>query len=135
VGVAPRSVAVASDGRIWVVNRDAASISIVDPGTLAVVQSVALPRASQPYGIVFSPVVNQAFVALSATGRVLKLDATTGAQLGSLDVGPEPRQLAIDGAGAKVYVSRFITPRQPGEETAAVASQIGGVDTGGEIVV
>ena len=54
VGTAPRSVAVAPDGRIWVVNRDTANISIVSPSTLAIVQTVALPRASQPYGIVYT---------------------------------------------------------------------------------
>ena len=135
VGAAPRSVAIAPDGRVWVVNRDTANISIISPSTLAVVQTVALPRASQPYGIVFSPTANQAFVALAAAGRLVKLDGSTGAQLASLDVGPEPRQLSIAGNSAKIYVSRFITPRQPGEETATVASQIGGVNTGGEVVV
>ena len=135
VGAAPRSVAIAPDGRIWVVNRDSASISIVSPSTLTVAQTVTLARASQPYGVVFSPVTNQAFVALSAAGRLVKLNASTGAQVASLDVGPEPRHLAISGDSTKVYVSRFITPRQPGEETATVASQVGGIDTGGEVIV
>ena len=136
VGAAPRSVAVAPDGRIWVTNRDPATISIISPSTLAIVQTVTLSRASQPYGVVFSSsATNQAFVALAAAGLVVKLDATTGNQLGSLSVGPDPRQLSLDSAGAKLYVSRFITPRQPGEETADVSTQIGGVPTGGEVLV
>jgi hypothetical protein len=32
-------------------------------------------------------------------------------------------------------VSRFVTPPQPGEATAAVGTQVGGVDTGGEVLV
>lgn len=134
VGTAPRSVAIAPDGRIWVVNNKAASVSIISPSSLAVAQTVALPLASQPFGLVFSPVVNQAFVVLAGSGALLKLDGTSGAQLGVLAVGANPRHVAIDGAGATVYVSRFVTPRQPGEETATVASQIAGVNTGAEVL-
>jgi YVTN family beta-propeller protein len=134
VGAAPRSIAIAPDGRIWVVNDKAATISIVSPATLAVTQTVTLPRASQPFGLVFSPAVNQAFVALAGSGALLKLDGTSGAQLGSLAVGANPRHVAIDGAGTTVYVSRFVTPPQPGEETASVSSQRDGVATGGEVL-
>ncbi len=132
VGAAPRSVAIAPDGRIWVVNNKVASISIISPTSLAVAQTVTLPLASQPFGIVFSPAANQAFVVLAGSGALLKLDATSGAQLGLLAVGANPRHVAIDGAGATVYVSRFVTPRQPGEETGVVVPQVG---TGGEVVV
>ena len=48
VGTAPRTVAVAPDGRIWVTNKQSASISIIDPTTLSVAQTLTLPRASQP---------------------------------------------------------------------------------------
>jgi YVTN family beta-propeller protein len=135
VGAAPRSVAIAPDGRIWVASRDGASINIVSPSTLAVEQTVTLARASQPFGLVFSPVTNHAFVALAATGRLLKLDGSTGEEVGAIDIGPDARHLSISGDGTKVYVSRFITPRQPGEETQVVSGQIGGVDVGGEVVV
>jgi YVTN family beta-propeller protein len=53
VGTAPRSVAVAPNGRIWVTNMQSSSISMIDPTSLTVVQTLTLPRASQPYGIVF----------------------------------------------------------------------------------
>jgi DNA-binding beta-propeller fold protein YncE len=99
------------------------------------VQTVALPSGSQPFGIVFASAANAAFVALEGRGAVLKLDGTTGETLGSLTVGPNPRHLAIDGAGTNLYVSRFVTPPQPGEETAIVGSQIGGNPTGGEVLV
>ncbi len=132
VDIAPRSVAIAPDGRAWVTNKSSASISIIDPVGLTVVQTIAMPHASQPYGLVFSPVANEAFVVLEATGQLLKLDATTGAQLVSADVGPHPRGVAINGAGTKIYVSRFVTVRQPGEETATIGPVVG---YGGEVVV
>jgi YVTN family beta-propeller protein len=63
VGTAPRSVAVAPSGRIWVTNRTALRSACIDPTSLTVVQTVPLPRASQPYGVVFDPAGSAAFVA------------------------------------------------------------------------
>jgi len=128
VGTAPRSVAVAPSGRIWVTNRTAATISMIDPTSLTVVQTVPLPRASQPYGVVFDPAGSAAFVALSATGQVLKLNPTTGATLGTLNVGLNVRQLSVSSDGQSIYVSRFITPPVPGENTAAVQTNAGAAE-------
>ncbi|MGH8178406.1 MAG: PA14 domain-containing protein [Steroidobacter sp.] len=131
VGAAPRAVAIAPNGRIWVTNKFGSSISIIDPGSLTVVQTLPLPRASQPFGIVFAPTGAAAFVALEASGRILKLDATTGATLASVNVGANPRHLSVSADGSSVYVSRFITPPLPGESTGVVQTSGGG----GEIVV
>ncbi len=120
VGTGPRSVARANDGRIWVANKRSATLSIVSPTTLAVVQTLALPRASQPHGIVFSPADGTAFVTLEATGQLVKLDGTSGAVLGTLAVGDNPRHLAMNAAGSQLLLSRFITRPLPGEGTATV---------------
>lgn len=133
-GSAPRSIARAPDGSLWVVNRDGASISVIDPAALAVARTIALPRASQPYGIVISS-GGSAYVSLEAGGRLLVLDAMTGNTLGSITVGANPRHLALSADGARLLVSRFITPPLPGEGTASVASAVEGVQRGGEIVV
>jgi YVTN family beta-propeller protein len=131
VGAAPRSVAVAPDGRIWVVNRDSTSISIVSASTLAVVSTVALPRASRPYGLVFAPDNQHAYVTLEGSGRVLKLNAANGATLANLAVGPNPQKLSITANGSRLLVSRFVTPPLAGEGTAAPQTASGG----GEVVV
>jgi len=135
VGEAPRTVAVSPSGELWVTNKHSASISIIDPGSLSVSRNVSLPRASQPFGLAFAPTGGYAFVALEATGRVLKLDAATGAVVASADVGPNPRHLSVSGDGVSVYVSRFITPPLPGEDTASVQTEIGGAPVGGELLV
>ena len=134
VGIAPRSIARAPDGRLWVTNKLSASISIINPDTMSVVQTIALPFASQPYGVAFAPTGSLAFVVLEGLGRVLKLDASSGTHLGSVDVGPNPRHLAVSGDGATLLISRFITPHLPGEETAVVQTQNGAVQYGGEVV-
>lgn len=135
VGAAPRTLARAADGRIWVVNKGSATISVINPSTLAVVQTVTLPRASQPFGIVMSPADNSAFVALEALGRVVKLDASSGAPLGSLSLTGDLRHLAIDATGAQLYVSRFITRPMPGEHTAVITTSDASGPVGGEVLV
>jgi YVTN family beta-propeller protein len=126
VGTSPRSVAVAPDGRIWVVNKASATLSIVDPATLAVARTVALPRASQPHGLVFAPGGGAAFVVLEALGQLQRLDASSGAVQATAAVGANPRHLSITGDGATVLVSRFITPPLAGEGTATVTTTTGG---------
>ncbi len=134
VGTAPRALAVSPSGQVWVTNKGNWRVSVIDPATLAVARTLTLPRASQPYGIVFAPGTNVAYIALEATGSVLQYDATTYAQLASLDVGPNPRHLAIDASGQSIFVSRFVTPPLPGESTAVVATSVNGVPVGGEVV-
>lgn len=131
VGSKPRSIAVAPNGRIWVTNKGASTISIIDPGTLAVVQTVTLTYGAQPFGLAFAPTGGVGYVALEGAGKLLRFDAATAAQTGSVDVGMNVRHLSINSAGSKIYVSRFITPRLTGEETATPQMSSGG----GEIVV
>ena len=119
---------------MWVTNKLSATISVINTSTLSVAQTVNLPFASQPFGIAFAPTGSFAYVVLEALGRVLKLDASTGAQLASVNVGPNPRHLAVSGDGATLLVARFITPHLPGEETATVQTQNGAVQYGGEVV-
>jgi YVTN family beta-propeller protein len=133
VGTMPRSIAVSPSGAVWVVNKGSSSISVIDAASLTVNKTIALPRASQPFGVVFAP-DGTGFVTLEALGKVLKLDAT-GVTLASLDVGQNPRHLALTQAGAQLLVSRFITPPQPGEGTATVQTTVSGVAVGGEVLV
>jgi YVTN family beta-propeller protein len=135
VGSGPRSVAVAPDGRIWVSNKHSATISIIDPASLAVTQTLNLPYASQPFGLVFSPTDDSAYVALEASGQVLSLNPNTGAEMGRVAVGANLRQLSMNADGSKVYAARFVTPPLPGEGTANVQTTQNNAYVGAEIVV
>ena len=130
VGSAPRTLALAPDGRVWVVNKAAATISVISPATLTVVQSIALPRASQPFGIVITA-DGSAYVAQEATGNITRIaaNATLGA---SVNVGANVRHLALNAAGTQLYATRFITLALPGEATATVQTS---ATRGGELVV
>ncbi|MDB6072175.1 MAG: hypothetical protein JWL81_3346, partial [Verrucomicrobiales bacterium] len=135
VGTQPVSVAIAPDGRAWVVNKKSASLSLVNPDTFAVTATINLPRASQPHGLAFSPNGGAAFVALEGSGQVLKLNPSTGAVTGTLAAGADVRHLSVSADSAKLYVSRFITPPIPGESTGSVQSTFNGINHGGQVLV
>ncbi len=126
MGLAPRSMAVAPNGLIWVTNKQSATISVINPGTLHRGAPPSRCRvASQPFGVAMSPVAGLAFVTLEASGQLLKLDASSYTQAGSVAIGANPRHLSITADGASVYVSRFVTPPLPGESTADVQTSPG----------
>ena len=129
VGENPRSLAVAPDGRVWVVNKSDASISIINPANRNVVQTVSLDTGSQPHGIVFNN--HSAYVALEALGTVVQLNAANGVERRRAFAGEFPRHVSLKAAGNKLFVSNFITPRLPGEQGAN--PQVSG--QGGEIRV
>jgi YVTN family beta-propeller protein len=129
VGASPRSLAVAPDGRIWATNREGARVSILDPVALSLVNTLELRRGTRPHGLVFS--ASAAFVSLEGSGELLELDAVSGALRRTLDVGAHARGLALTGDGARLLVSRFITPPLAGESTALPDTLAGG----GEVVV
>ena len=126
VGDKPRSIAEAPGGDVWVVNKDGSSISVIDPGTLTISQTISLPAASQPHGLVFSPADGKAYLVLEATGQLLHLHNTTGAILNTLNLGRLPRHLAITPDGVSIYVSRFVSPPVPNEHTGNPSTTGGG---------
>lgn len=132
VGNDPVSLAEAPNGDLWVVNRSDSTISVVNPTSFAVTGTIALQRAALPYGIVFDG--TKASVALEATGKVVHL-AADGMLIREVDVGSSPRHLSLDTAQQKLYVSRFITPMLPGEDTANPIVDDGTRKYGGEVVV
>ena len=135
VGTSPRSLAITSNGEVWVTNKTSATITVIDASSLAVTRTIALPFASQPFGIVADPTGNAMYVALEGLGRILKLDRATGNILATLNVGGNVRHLSVTGDGSRIYAARFITPPLPGESTAAVQTTVAGQPVGGEVVV
>ncbi len=132
VGSGPRALAIAPNGEVWVTNKLSATISVIDAGNLEVSRTIAMPLASQPFGIVAAPTGGVMYVVLEATGRLLKIDASDGNTLDSIGVGTNPRHLSVTGDGDLVYVARFITPLLPGESTGIVQTSAG---VGAEVVV
>ncbi len=131
VGAAPRTLALAADGSVWVANKGAASISVINAGTLAVTRSITLPRASQPYGIAMARASGHALVALEGTGQLLKINTSNFATAATLAVGAHARHVSVAADGSTAFVSRFITPPLAGEGSSTVQT----AGAGGQVVV
>ncbi len=126
VGVHPRTLAKAPDGTIWVACEDDATVRVLHPGSGAVLQTIALPYASAPFGLAMSPDGTAAYVTLGATGQVAKLDPAARSLLATTAVGSEPRAIAIAADAERIFVSRFVSGISPlptapasGERSAA----------------
>ncbi|MCW1885589.1 Ig-like domain-containing protein [Luteolibacter flavescens] len=114
VGRHPRTLARAPDGDLWVVNQEDATISVLaTDGTAR--REIALPRASRPYGIAFSPDGSAAWVTTEGTGELLKLHPATGEVLATIMPGGPLRGIAIGGDPARIFVTRFLSSDAGGE--------------------
>lgn len=117
VGSKPVSLAIGPNDRLWVVNKDSASLSVINRATGQVAATHALPAGSSPHGIVIDAATGFAYVSLEATGRIAKIDTADGSIDATLDVGPWPRGLALDPSREDLWVSRFISPDEGGKLT------------------
>lgn len=126
VGDDPRALTV-GDSFVWVSNKGSATLSKIDRSTLQVVAQVPLLAGSKPHGIIFDPARQSVFVVLEGSGELVELHASTHAEQGRLALGDNPRHLSQTADGATLYVTRFITPPVPGEDSATPnASGVGG---------
>lgn len=120
----PEALALAPNGKLWVLHQDDYAIAVVDPETWQIESGFRLPYASQPLGLVMSPTGDAAYVTLMATGKLLKLNPETGTVLAELAVGPTPRGVSVSGDGTRVFVTRFHSPTTGGEVVEVDAANL-----------
>ena len=113
VGDHPRTLAVAPDGSVWVANQDDATISVVDPVEAVVRETIALPAASQPYGIAWAPDGERVYVSLQATRQLAAL-SPSGQLLGTVDFPGKPRGVAVAPDSQRILVTRFVSAPEAG---------------------
>lgn len=132
VGKRPRSLAISPNGLVAVVNQRSHDLSLITANDLQLMHTVALPFASQPYGILFDRTGAFAYVTLAATGQLLKINASTGEADATLYLGGNPRHMAMTGDGQKLYVTRYVTAPVTDEHTVTPNPQ---ANEGGEVTV
>ncbi len=115
IGKEPSTLAKAPDGTIWVVVQGESTIKVLDASTGAILNTINLPYASRPYGIVFSPDEQSAFVTLQATGGLAKLSPTARSIVAIVNAGPTPRGIAMSAASDRIFITRFVSPDDHGE--------------------
>lgn len=116
VGKNPRTLDLDKDGNVWVANEGDASLWVVSP-TGSPIKSIKLPFASRPFGICFDPARTTVYVTLQATNKLIRLDPQTGKITGEINVGRNPRGIAITSDGRRLFVTRFVSPVDHGEIT------------------
>lgn len=128
VGLEPVSVWLAADNNLaYVVNKSHASVTVISTADLTVQRTEWLRYASRPHGLVVDPAGAYAYIAHEVTNEVRKY-ALPGFELaGQLVIGDNPRHLAMNAGGTRVYAPLFITAPQAGESTRAVSNTSGGL--------
>ena len=104
----PRSVARVGS-QLWVTCFDADAIAVLDATTGASIDELDTEYGSGPHGVVGSPDGSTVFASFPSAGEIRRFDATTRAETGRLELGSSPRALAVNGAGTRLYVTRFLS--------------------------
>ena len=129
VGLEPVSVAARNDREAWVVNWLSDSVSVVDLATGNVTRT--LDVGDEPTDVLFAGADNgRAFVCVSGTREVKVFDANAPAASAPQVVtvrGKQPRSLARDASGARVFVSVFESGNQTAVVPERVVTQNGGL--------
>jgi len=98
------------NGRVYVVNFDSNSVSVINAATLAVLATIDLNAGpncgTQPTHIAANPLTNKLYVALHGSGRVAVLDGASNSFLTCMDgVGGGTFGIAVNPALNRVYVT------------------------------
>jgi YVTN family beta-propeller protein len=122
VGESPRGIARDGNGRYWVTCFASDEIRILNAdGTLF--QTIPLEYGDGPFGIAPSPDGSALYVSLFSAGRLHRYSAAApGAPTHSASGLTAPRALAVSADGARILVTRFLSPELQGEVAEFSAS-------------
>lgn len=110
----PRAIAAAAGGTLWIACHDDDRVVVLNPNG-SLLASLPTGYGSAPVGLAASPDGATVYVTLSGAGRLLRFNAGTRQQTGSLALGPTPRAVAVSANGARVLVTRFVSPEHQGQ--------------------
>jgi DNA-binding beta-propeller fold protein YncE len=106
VGLEPVAVRARTDDEVWVVNEVSDSVSVVSLAAGAVVATLRVP--DEPADVVFAQ--GRAFVSCARNRLVRVFDAATRAEFPAIPLaGVDPRALATDAAGTKVFAAFLLS--------------------------
>jgi DNA-binding beta-propeller fold protein YncE len=114
VGEQPRMLAQAPDSSIWITSQGSDEIVVLDADDGSELGRVAMPYASQPYGIAFGAATGKAYVSLFATGELVEIDVAARKVERHLALGPTPAGVSV-AADGRIFVTRYVSPEAHGE--------------------
>lgn len=114
VGKAPRALAQAPDGSLWVTAQGSDAVVVLDPDSGSELARIALPHASQPHSVAFAATAGKAYVSLFALGELVEIDVASRQLARRLPLGPTPAAVAV-AADGRVFVTRYVSTTDHGE--------------------
>ena len=117
VGENPKSLALTSNNRLWVVNKKSSDVSIIDTSTGTILETLPLDYGSSPVSVLIDKQNDEAYIALESTHELIKLETKSGTIISSLNVGAWPRNLVFDATRHKLWVAQFISSDDAGKLT------------------
>ncbi|TRX52733.1 Ig-like domain-containing protein [Thalassomonas sp. M1454] len=106
VGKNPSSLAI-NKNQIWVTNKKADTISIINSDTAELIHTIALDYGSEPHGIVILSNQQKAYVALAQKGQVLEIDLASYKVSRKADVHGTLRHIAYDAKHKQLIIPEF----------------------------
>jgi len=91
-------------GRLWVTNRAADTISVVDTGTFETIADI--PTGRFPIRARFTPDGTRVLVSCAVSGEVIAYDATTRDEIRRIETGGEPIGILIEPSGRWAFVAK-----------------------------
>ncbi|BCD96029.1 RICIN domain-containing protein [Marinagarivorans cellulosilyticus] len=110
VGNDPRTLAIASNGEIWVANYDDGSLSVLDSNGNHLQTVTQMSPGAKPYGVLISPDQQYVYVSVEGGGNVLRYDRAARNKINTLSVGSTTRAMAMTSDGKTLLATRFISP-------------------------
>ncbi len=128
-GAGAEGIEVAADGKVWVTNRGAGTVTVHDPATLAIVDTLASPGF--PIRVVFTADGRHALVSNARAGNVRVFDVATRKPVATIDVaspGVEARDTMLGKAALPIGIA--VHPTRPRAYVAVSGSdRIAVIDT------
>jgi DNA-binding beta-propeller fold protein YncE len=120
VGRHPRSLAITTDGSIWVANQDDSTISVLaadgSPNT-----TIDLVYGAAPFAVVTNSAGSSVYATLQGKNEVVKFDAASHSELLRGSAGNLPTGIAVSGDESRILVTSFLSPQDRG-----VVTELGG---------
>jgi YVTN family beta-propeller protein len=103
-GRQPVAIAVNENtGKVYVVNHDSSSVTVIDGKTRAAVATISTGRG--PEGIAVNPATNRVYVANAGDSTVTVIDGTNNTVVATVPTGSYCQAVAVNPATNKIYVA------------------------------
>jgi cytochrome c peroxidase len=110
----PVSVARASDGTLWVACRDGDSIDVLSASNGSLVQRLPMAYGTRPVAVCPIPGSPTMLITGEGSGLLHRYDVASRTQNAALALGPTPRAIAVNQAGTRALVTRFLSAENNG---------------------